>query len=76
MHLPYGGEVEVDLAKALQGHGGKGWKGWWVDPRTGARQLFAKGPADQTTLKAESPAEGSNKDDWLLLLISRSVTLL
>lgn len=76
VHLPYGGELEVDVMKALKLNSatGKAWKGWWVDPRTGAKELFASGSNTSgeagKTLRASSPSQGSKKDDWLLLLLA------
>jgi len=63
VHLPYGGSVEVDVGKT--GVEGK-WRGWWIDPRTGGREVCERGEGGRKVFKA--PSEGSLGDDWLLLI--------
>ncbi len=65
VHLPYGGAVEVDLARALPA--AKGWKAWWVDPRCGGREVFERG--DKLGVRSFSaPSAGALSTDWILLL--------
>lgn len=65
VHLPYGGDVEVDMTKAIPG--AASWKAWWFDPRSGGREVFVGG--DKLGRRAFSaPSAGSLTDDWILLV--------
>jgi hypothetical protein len=66
VHLPYGGDVEVDLAKSLPNQ--TKWRAWWVDPRIGSREQFQEGDVLSGKETFKSPSSGSLEDDWLLLL--------
>lgn len=66
VHLPYGGEVTIDIGKALPGKVGA-WRAWWVDTKCGAKELDQSGKG-QHVEKFVSPSEGTLKDDWLLLV--------
>ncbi|ORY24577.1 hypothetical protein BCR39DRAFT_320021 [Naematelia encephala] len=68
VHLPYGGTVDVDISKALPDlKDGKGWRGWWIDPKSGGRSTFGIG--EETGAKSfEAPSGGSLECDWILLL--------
>lgn len=65
IQLPHGGGVEVDFSRALPG-GGR-WRAWWVDPRTGGREVFESG-TERGTKRLVAPSECEGDDDWLLLL--------
>lgn len=69
VHLPYGGEVEIDLVKAL-GEEGKTYRSWWVSPASGGREVLDNG--SKTVTKGSktftSPTEGALDKDWVLLL--------
>lgn len=76
VHLPYGGSVEIDLNEALDdGEGGEGgkYRGWWIDPKTGGREIFEEGEI-KGKKEFKSPSEGSLKTDWLLYIESVSST--
>jgi hypothetical protein len=72
VHLPYGGEVEVDLEKALTGGT---YRAWWVSPASGGREVLDNGA--KTAVKGSrlftSPTRGDLKKDWILLLETYSV---
>ncbi|KAL7418636.1 hypothetical protein Q5752_007094 [Cryptotrichosporon argae] len=63
VHLPYGGDVEVDLKGVKGSHG---WRAWWIEPKSGGREIFATGDDDKRAFAA--PSGGSLDDDWLLLV--------
>lgn len=65
VHLPYGGEVEVDLGLAVPG--APSWKAWWIDPRAGGREVFASG-TKLASRAFTAPTAGSLADDWILLV--------
>lgn len=69
IHLPYGGTVEVDLTRALDSSP-KGYRAWWVDPKTGGKASLDKGAVAVAEPKRSftSPSEGSIVNDWVLLL--------
>jgi hypothetical protein len=72
VHLPYGGTVNVDIDRAIQG---ETYRAWWVCPSTGGKASLNKGEK-QTARGAQeftSPSEGSLEDDWVLLLETYSV---
>lgn len=64
VHLPHGGEVEVQLDEDTLT---SAWRGVWLDPKTGAREVFKRGTG-AGTLKAQSPTSGSLDTDWILLV--------
>jgi hypothetical protein len=66
VHLPYGGNVEVDLVAALPGS--QQYKAWWIDTRTGGREVFGGGKVIPGSKVFESSTGGTLEDDWLLLL--------
>jgi len=71
VHLPYGGEVKVDMAKACPLD--KGWRAWWIDPKDGSRRLATAGeklPERRSPTGREfvAPSGGSKENDWLLLV--------
>lgn len=73
VHLPYGGEVTVDLEKALPG--GKRWNAWWINPRDGGRlPPFDKGDLATGEKMFKAPSGGSISDDWLLYVDLISAT--
>lgn len=76
IHLPFGGTVEVDLSLALDG-AAKGYRAWWVDPKTGGKASLDKGAIQKVEDKQKrsfsSPSEGSIDTDWVLLLETFSV---
>ncbi|KAL7418647.1 hypothetical protein Q5752_007106 [Cryptotrichosporon argae] len=61
VHLPYGGDVTVDLT-SIDG----AWRAWWVDPRSGGRTLLERGQGVDKSFR--SPTEGEQDGDWLLLV--------
>lgn len=63
VHLPRGGEVQVRLDRTVLGDK---WRALWLDPKTGAREVFDSGTAE--TLTARSPTGGSIDEDWILLV--------
>lgn len=65
VHLPYGGTVEVDLAKTGQEGA---WGSWWVDTKCGARSSCSRGDTTAELQVFTSPTEGSKNEDWLLVL--------
>ena len=65
VHLPLGGEVQVSMSKG--GLGDHKWRAWWIDPRTGGREVFESG--ERVTEKSfKAPSSGDGDDDWLLLV--------
>lgn len=64
VHLPYGGQVEIDLEKAKIS---TKWRAWWINPKTGGREVFKRGEGGGQ-LKVEAPSGGTLDDDWLLLV--------
>ena len=74
VQLPEGGNVEIDLDKALRSSGNREgaarkekWRAWWIDPRIGGREVFRVG--EDYGIKAfEAPSKGEGDNDWLLLL--------
>jgi hypothetical protein len=69
VHLPHGGTVTVDLARAFSPSEGR-FRSWWLDPRTGAKTVRESGYRADITGEASftSPSEGSIEQDWVLLL--------
>lgn len=72
VHLPYGGEVEVDLEKALTGNT---YRAWWVSPASGGKEVIGKGDKSEEkgTKVFKSPSEGALDRDWVLLLETYSL---
>jgi hypothetical protein len=66
VHLPHGGEVEVDLVRALDPSGS--WKACWVDTKCGERSGFDSGNFGSRTRKFVAPKRLDKSQDWLLLL--------
>lgn len=67
VHLPYGGSISIDLAKALPGNEPSIWRAWWVDTKCGARELCGSGN-QRGIFKATTTTSGTLKDDCLLLV--------
>ncbi|KAK8843944.1 hypothetical protein IAR55_006736 [Kwoniella newhampshirensis] len=67
VHLPYGGGVTIDLTKAGFGEK-KSWRAWWIDPRTGGREVFMRDAGGGVTQTFQAPSGGDQDDDWLLLV--------
>lgn len=59
VHLPFGGEVKVDLSVLCTE---KKWRGWWIDPRVGSRESF--GWVEGHFASVAAP----DKQDWLLYI--------
>lgn len=66
VHLPYGGTVTVDLAKALPRVGG--WNAWWINPRDGSRLSPFTSDDHREQQSFTSPTEGDLRNDWLLYI--------
>jgi hypothetical protein len=64
VHLPYGGDIEIDIKKGgVEGQ----WRAWWISPRDGGREVFERGEGvGGKTFNA--PSGGSLDEDWLLLV--------
>jgi len=65
VHLPHGGEVTVRLDNEILSDK---WRASWLDPKTGAREVFKRGSGGEETLTVRSPTEGSIDNDWILLV--------
>lgn len=76
VHLPYGGTVRLDMRKALSDTRIECWKAWWIDPRTGGRELFQ--PAGNHEVHVSFTSSTTTKDDsdndWLLYIETVSTT--
>jgi hypothetical protein len=72
VHLPYGGDVEVDLEKALKG---QTYRAWWINPASIGREVLDNGVkvAIKGARVFHSPTEGALDRDWILLLETYSV---
>jgi hypothetical protein len=70
VHLPYGGEIEIDTGKALRG--GPSYRAWWVSPASGGKEVIDNGNKHEAVgpRTFKSPTEGSLDKDWVLLLES------
>jgi hypothetical protein len=66
VHLPYGGGVDVDIGAALSGS--TEYRAWWIDPRTGGREIFEEGKVRSGAKHFHAPPEGAQEDDWLLYI--------
>jgi hypothetical protein len=64
VHLPHGGEVTVGIDQSILSDK---WRASWLDPKTGAREVFKRGSKEEI-FTARSPTEGSIDNDWVLLL--------
>lgn len=72
VYLPYGGDVSLDLAKAIPA-GGQ-WRAWWINPRDGGRLSFLSGndASDDGQRAFSAPSGGNLKNDWLLYIDTES----
>ncbi len=76
VHLPYGGEVDVDISNALSNSPTSTYRAWWVDPRSGGKATLDKGEKKsiaEGVRRFVSPTAGSLATDWVLLLESYTV---
>lgn len=74
VHLPYGGDVTIDLARALPGV--DRWNAWWINPRDGGRlPPFEKGESSTGEKTFTAPSGGDLKNDWLLYIDAPSAAL-
>lgn len=69
VHLPHGGTVNIDVSGAL-GAKKRGWKSWWIDPRTGGREVNESERQNSVQADFTAPRGLGNNEDWLLLLES------
>lgn len=67
VHLPYGGKVEVNVGTAL-GRDVREWRSWWINPRTGGRNLGDDEDKGGEVVSFTAPSGGSLENDWILLV--------
>ena len=71
VHLPYGGEVDIDLKLALSG---LRYRAWWVDPASGGREVLDEGSKSEIkgSRVFQTPTAGDLDKDWVLMLETHS----
>lgn len=73
VHLPFGGPIRIDVRRALSGD--RAWRAWWIDPRTGGREVFHSDSSLDVTPLFAAPDAKDQESDWLLYLENVSGTL-